>query len=194
MRKRTRWIKTPNVIRLDQSGPRGTYVLYFDGGSGSGWEMLPDLKGSDPFKTVGTAVPLADGELEFARGYLSGFELNAWLADQVPGYRLTAPAAHVLRIEHGTSATDYTLDPATNLPLKSAGVSLADPDHPVPTEMHYDGWREVSGVRFTTRRVSYHSGVKRGEVTTEDIRVNAGLRPQDLVTKPADGAPDIPRR
>ena len=194
VRKRTRWIRTPNVIRLDQRGPRGTYVLYFDGGSQSGWELLPDLRSSDPFKTTGTAVALAGGELEFARGYLSGFELNLWLADQTPGYRVTSPAEHVVRIEHGTSATDFTLDPATNLPLKSASVSLADPDHPVPTEMRYDTWREVSGVRFATHRVSYHSGMKRGDVTTADLRVDAGLRPQDLAAKPADAAPDLPGR
>jgi len=37
-------------------------------------------------------------------------------------------------------------------------------------------------------------GVKRGEVTTSDVRVNTGLRAQDLAAKPADFAPDLPRR
>ena len=194
VRKRTRWMRTPNVVRLDQRGPRGTYVLYFDGGSGSGWEILPDLKSPDPFKTTGTAIELAGGELQFARGYLSGFELNLWLADQVSGYRVTSPAPNVLRIEHDGSATDFTLDPVTCLPVKSAGVSLADPDRPVPAEMRYEGWIEVSGVRFPTHRVNYHSGVKRGEVTTEEVRVNTGLRAQDLAAKPVDFAPDLPRR
>src|SRR5690349_3461071 len=31
VRKRTRWVRTPNLLRVDQIGPRGTYVLYFDG-------------------------------------------------------------------------------------------------------------------------------------------------------------------
>jgi hypothetical protein len=194
VRKRTRWVRTPNVLRLDQRGPRGTYVLYFDGGSGSGWEILPDLTGSDPFKTTGTAVALAGGELQFAKGYLSGFELNLWLADQLPGYKVTSPAAQVLRIEHGGTATDFTLDPATSLPVKSSGVSLADPDHPVPGEMRYEEWRETSGIRFPTRRANYLSGLKRGEVTTADIRVNVGLQPTDLAAKPADFAPDLVRR
>jgi hypothetical protein len=194
VRKRTRWMKSPNVVRLDQRGPRGTYVLYFEGGSDSGWEILPDLRGPDLFKTTGTAIALTGGELQFARGYLSGFELNLWLADRIIGYRVTSPAPHVLRIEHGTDATDFTLDPVTSVPLRSAGVSLADPDHPVPAEMRYEGWKQISGVRFPTRRVNFHSGVKRGEVTTEDVRVNVGLRPQDLALKPADFAPDIPSR
>jgi hypothetical protein len=194
VRKRTRWVRTPNVLRLDQRGPRGTYVLYFDGGSGSGWEILPDVTGSDPFKTTGTAIPLAGGELQFARGYLSGFELNLWLADRLPGYKVTSSTPQVLRIEHGDTATDFTLDPVTSLPVKSSGVSLADPDHPVPGEMRYEEWRETSGIRFPTHRVNYQSGRKRGEVTTADIHVNVGLQPKDLAAKPADSAPDFGRR
>ena len=38
VRKRTRWMRRPNLLRLDQIGPRGTYVLYFEASSGSGWE------------------------------------------------------------------------------------------------------------------------------------------------------------
>jgi len=191
VRKRTRWVRTPNVLRIDQRGPRGTYVLYYDGGSGSGWELLPELTGPDPFKTTGTAIALAGGELRFAKGYLSGFDLNMWLADQLPGYRVTSSAPQVLRIEHGDTATDFTLDPVTSLPTKSSGVSLADPDHPVPGEMRYEEWRQTSGIRFPTHRVNYLSGLKRGEVTTSDIRVNAGLQPKDLAAKPADSAPDL---
>jgi len=108
-----------------QRSPRDTYVLYFDGGAGSGWEILPDLTSADLFKTTGTAVELAGGELLFAKRYLSGFDLTMWLADRRGGYTVASPDADVLRIEHDGSATG------------SAGVSLADPDRPVPAEMHY---------------------------------------------------------
>jgi hypothetical protein len=50
------------------------------------------------------------------------------------------------------------------------------------------------GQERPAHRVNYHSGVKRGEVTREAIHVNIGLRPQDLAAKPADFAPDLPRR
>lgn len=191
--KRTRWMRSPTTLRLDQIGPRGTYVLYLNGGSGSGWEILPDLRSPDRFKTTGTSIELAGGELAFARSYLSGFELNMWLAD-IRGYTVTSPRPNVLRIEHDGDATDFTIDPVTALPIKTAGVSLADPDRPVQSEMLYGGWREISGVRFPTHRVSYHSGVKRGEVTTADIHVNVGLRSQELATIPPDFAPDISSR
>src|SRR5439155_6081883 len=159
VRKRTRWIRSPSTLRLDQIGQRGTYVLYLDGGSGSGWEILPDLKSPNRFKTTGTPIELAGGELEFARSYLSGFELNLWLAD-VRGYTVTSPRPNVLRIVHDGNATDFTLDPVTSLPLKTAGLSLADPDRPVAGEMRYEGSSEMSGVRFPTHRVNYPSGVK----------------------------------
>lgn len=193
VRKRTRWMRSPNVVRLDQIGPRGTYVLYFDGSSGDGWEILPDLTSPDIYKTAGKAVSLAGGELEFAKGYLFGFDLNVWLADQMPGFTVSSPKPNIVRIDREGKATDFTLDPVTSLPLTSASLSLADPNHPVQAEMRYDGWKEVSGVRFSTHRVNYHNGVNRGEVTTETIRVNSGLRAQDLATKPADFSPDLPR-
>jgi hypothetical protein len=191
--KRTRWMRSPSTLRLDQRGPRGTYVLYLDGASGSGWEILPDLRSPDRYKTTGTPIALAGGELEFARSYLSGFDLNLWLAD-MRGYTVASPGPNVLRIEHDGNATIFTLDPLTRLPVKTAGISLADPDRPVAAEVRYEGWREIAGVRFPTHRMNYHSGVKRGEMTTEAIHVNVGLRPQELAAKPADFAPDIPRR
>jgi len=194
VRKRTRWVRSPNLLRLDQVGPRGTYVLYFDGGASAGWELLPDLTGPDPYKTSGKVVALAGGELEFAKGYLYGFDLDLWLADRNPAFTVTSPRPDVIRIEHHGKANDLTLDPATGVPLRSAGISLADPDRPVPGEMRFEGWQAVSGVRFPTHRANYLSGVKRGEVTTSNIAVNVGLRKQDLEAQPADFAPVIPGR
>jgi hypothetical protein len=193
VRKRTRWMRSPKLLRLDQIGPRDTYVLYFDGSSGSGWEMLPDLNNPDPLKTTGKSIELAGGELKFATNYLAGFQFNMWLADRMPGYTVTSPAPNVLRIEHDGDANDFTLDTATWLPAKTSGVSLANPDRPVQSEMRYEAWTEVAGVHFPTKRANYHSGVKLGEITDATIRVNIGLKPQELAAKPPDFAPDIPR-
>jgi hypothetical protein len=195
VRKRTRWMRSSNLLRVDQIGARATYVLYFNGGSESGWEMLPDLKNNDKFKTTGEAIELVGGELKFAQNYLSGFDLRVWLADRIPGYVVTSPAPNVARIAHDGTAIDITLDPGTWLPIKSASVSLADPDHPVPAEMRIEGWTEVAGVRFSTQRANYHSGVKLAEITEEEpIRVNAGLTLLQLAAKPADFVPDIRNR
>jgi hypothetical protein len=44
---------------------------------------------------------------------------------------VSSPAPIVLRITHDGDATDLSLDPATWLPVKSAGISLTNPDRPV---------------------------------------------------------------
>jgi len=140
VRKRTRWMRDPNVIRLDQVGPRDTYVLFYDGSASSGWEILPDRGGSDPLRTTGKAIDLAGGELRFAQSYLSGFQFNQWLADRVAGFTVSSPAPNVLRIAHGDNADDFTLDSTTALPLKSSGISLANPD---PSSSQRDALRSV---------------------------------------------------
>jgi hypothetical protein len=192
VRKRTRWMRKPNVVRLDQIGPRDTYVLFYDGSAGSGWEILPDLTNPDPLKTTGKAIALVGGELRFATNYLSGFQLNLWLADRMPGYTVTSPAPNVLRIEHDGNATDFTLDPATWLPVKSSGASLANPDRPVRTELRYQAWTTVAGIKFPTKRANYHNGLNLGEITDATIRVNLGLTLEQLASKPPSFAPDIP--
>ena len=194
VRKRTRWMREPNVVRLDQIGPRDTYVLFYNGASRSGWEILPDLTNRDPSKTTGKAVPLAGGELKFATSYLSGFQFNQWLADRTKGFTVTSPAPNVLRIAHDGDANDLTLDPATWLPIKSAGVSLANPDRPVQAEMHYEAWTTVAGIRFPTKRANYHNRLKLGEITDAPIRVNVGFTLDQLAAKPADSYPDLSRR
>lgn len=193
--KRVRWMRNPNVLRVDQYGPRDTYVLFLDGRTDSGWEMLPDMRGADVYKTTGEAIPLSGGELRFAKNYLTGFDLTMWLADRNPGYVVTSPAANVLRIAHDGVASDTMLDPGTWLPLKSSSVSLADPNRPVPAEMRLGQWSVFDGIHFPTKRANYHSGAKLAEeVSQGPIRINCGLRLEDLATKPANFAPVIPGR
>ena len=131
--KRVRWIR-PNYLRIDQVGPGDTYALYFNGGSG--WEILPN-------KTV---ADLAAGELKFARGYLTGLNLNFWLADRDPNYVITSTAPHIITIvtkDDPSRTTEITLDPATSLPVKQASLSHADPDRPVPAEDRFDQWESA---------------------------------------------------
>ena len=122
-----------------------------------------------------------------------GFDLDLWLAGRTPGFTVASPRPDALRIEHHGKATDFTVDPGVGLPLKWADISLADADGAVPGEMRFEGWRELSGVRFPPQS-ELSNGMKRGEVTMSDIRLNVGLRKLDLEAKPADFAPEIPSR
>lgn len=177
--KRTRWIR-PNILRIDQVGPGDTYVLYFDGTGG--WEILPDK----------TYAVLAGSELQFAKNYLRGLDLNVWLADRDPQYAVTSPAPNVIDIADGANAgkkIEYTLDPATFLPVKNTAISISDTGQPIAQEIHLDQWTAVDGVRFPHHMINMHDGVKRAEGVIESIKMNSGLNPADLALKPANLAP-----
>jgi hypothetical protein len=179
VRKRTRWIR-PNYLRLDQVGPTDTYVLYFDGTSG--WEILPD-------KTV---TRLAGGELKFAQNYLSGLNLNFWLADRDPSRVITSSGPNVVVVStkgDSSQRTEMTLDPVTFLPVKETDISLSDPNHAVPSETRLEQWLAIDGVKFPQRITKFQSGRKLAEITLEQIKLNGGIKAGDLAIKPPDLKP-----
>ncbi|HKF41631.1 MAG TPA: hypothetical protein VKG01_00895 [Thermoanaerobaculia bacterium] len=180
VRKRTRWIR-PSSIRVDQTGPGSTYVLYFDGRSG--WEVLPGTT---------KAVELTGGELEFARGYVRGFFLLMWLADRDSRYKLTSPEANVVRISDGdlSHQLDFTLDPKTGLLVKETSLSLSDPAHPVTSDKVFEAWTTSDGVRFPDRFSVLRSGRRVAIAKSlDEARINQGLKLEDLTAKPPDGKP-----
>jgi hypothetical protein len=181
VRKRVRWIK-PNLLRLDQVGPYDTYVLYFDGNAG--WEVPPD----------GHLADLTGGEKAFAEKYLSGFELNLWLADRLPNYQVSSPAQNIVRISSRNNAhqqTEIALDPSSWLPTKESSVSLADPAHPVPSETLVKEWMAVQGVNFPRRVWVLHGGIRLADIETKAIALNSRLNPTELARKPSNLKPDM---
>ena len=183
VRKRTRWIR-PSYLRLDQEGPGSTYVLYFDGTAG--WEILPGTK---------EVIALAGGELLFAQNYERNFQLNLWLADRFPRYRVTSPSANVVQISTGDTTNEvFTLDPASGLPLKSGTMSLSDPAHPMTSESVWTTWEDVQGMRFPRSWTVLRSGIKVAEAKDNHTTVNVGLKLEDLAAKPPDMKPVLSSR
>jgi len=181
--KRTRWVQ-PNYLRLDQAGPTDTYVLYFDGTSG--WEIFPD-------KTV---ADLAGGELKFAQNYLSGLNLNFWLADRDPSRVITSSGPNVITVStRGDSSqkSEITLDPVTFLPVKKTDISLSNPNHPVPSETIFEQWQAIDGVKFPQRISKFQNGRKVAEITVEQTKLNRGIKASDLSIKPPDLNPVMSR-
>lgn len=177
--KRTRWIR-PNILRLDQVGPGDTYLLYFDGTGG--WEILPNK----------VYAALAGTELQFAKGYLRGLDLHVWLADRDPQLTSTSPAPNVIEFADGANQgkkMEFTLDPATLLPMKESTIVISDAGQPIAQEMHLEEWRAVDGVLFPHRMINLHDGVKRAEITVESVKTNGGMSPADLAFRPANLAP-----
>jgi hypothetical protein len=180
VRKRTRWI-SPSYVRVDQTGPGSTYVLYFDGKSG--WEVLPGTN---------KAIELEGGELKFAQGYVRGFFLPMWLADRDPRYKITSPSENVIRISGGDlpQPLDYTLDPKTWLPVKETSLSLSDPSRPMPMAKVFEDWAPANGLRLPSRFSVFRADIRVAVAKTlDESRINQGLKLEDLTARPPDGKP-----
>ena len=179
VQKRVRFIR-PSYLRIDQVGPGDTYVLYFDGTAG--WEITPD----------GTVANLSGGELRFAEGYLGGLSINRWLMNQNPEVVFTSSSPYTITIaSKGDSQhqTVITLDPTSHLEVKSTGISLADPDHPVASETRVENWQPVDGLKFPGRIINIHAGAKLADITVQYTKLNKNLHVADLSRKPADNKP-----
>jgi hypothetical protein len=179
VRKRTRWIR-PNYLRVDQTGPGSTYVLYCDGTTG--WEILPGTT---------DAVRLSGGELAFAQRYVESFRLNTWLADRDPRNHITSPSPNVVRVSDGdvSHQVDITLDPVSSLPVKIGTISLSDPAHPIPSDEVTTDWETVQGLRFPRHWTVLRNGIRVAEAKDARSFVNRGLKLSDLMAKPADSKP-----
>jgi hypothetical protein len=179
--KRTRWIK-PNFLRLDQAGPGNSYVLYFDGTSG--WEILPD----------NGFVALSGDELSFAKGYLSGVNLNSWLADRDPHNKFTAVTSNVVAIssdDDDSGKTEVTLDPSTSLPLKETVITGSNGKHPIVKTREFEGWEDFEGVKFPSRIINFHGDQKVADIKLQYIKAHDQLVPKELSVKPENLKPEM---
>jgi len=111
-------------------------------------------------------------------------------------YRITSPAANVVRVSDGDVAhqVDLTLDPVSSLPIKTAFISLSDPARPVPSEEVVAEWETVQGIRFARRWSVFRSGIRVATATVDETRLNSGLEPTDLAAKPPDFKPVLSSR
>ncbi|HJW13777.1 MAG TPA: hypothetical protein VJ776_03725 [Thermoanaerobaculia bacterium] len=147
---------------------------------------------SQPLPGTAKAVDLSGGELEFAKGYVRGFFLMMWLADRDPRYKITSPSENVVRISDGdlSHQLDFTLDPTSRLPVKETSLSLSDPAHPLPKDNVYEEWITADGLRFPGRFSVVRAGVRIAVAkSVDEIRINKGIKLEDLSAKPADNKP-----
>jgi hypothetical protein len=173
--KRTRWIR-PNVLRLDQVGPGNSYVIYFDGMAG--WEILPD-KGF---------LQLAGDELDFARGYLNGLDVNVWLADGKANNIFSTSAPNVITIstrDDDSSRTEITLNSKTLLPEKEEVVSISHKSHSVVTRTRkFEDWGAFQGVMFPQRIINFHGDRKVADIRLKELKLDSGMTTDDLAVRP----------
>ncbi len=126
--------------------------------------------------------------MNFARGYLSGLDLNSWLADGNANNVFTASARNVVTIstrDDVSHKTEITLNPETFLPEKELLVSMNDRSHSVVTKTRqFQDWEAFQGVRFPRRIINFHGDKKVADIRLEELKLDSGTRTEDLALEP----------
>ena len=168
-RQTNRWI-APAHFRQDTELPFGKLATYFDGSQG--WISGP--QGAGPM----TGAVLQQAGLEMFR-----LLFPLLLSDRDPARTLQAFAENALEIsDQRAHAVRLWLHPQTGLPLKQTYQSPGEP--PSQVEDVYDEWMEVNGIRAPKRIRINRGGAPFGETRIQDLKLNSGLKVEDLSKRP----------
>jgi len=171
MKQQIRWV-APSFFRQDQVLPIGTIVAYSDGKTG--WLSMPQ-----------GVIPMNASVLKQAQGEILREWVTLVLSDR-DGSR-TVTAGSPKSVEISTADGDsirVEFDDATGLPVrvvyKEAGMGGA----PSEVKETISDWREVDGIKLPFKVLMEQNEQKVGEVAISEIKINTGIKPEDLSRKP----------
>jgi hypothetical protein len=171
MNRTDRWV-APSYFREDTKLPFGTVSIYGDGKSG--WMSSPQGQ---------SALPPA--QLKPVQDKLLRVFFSMLLSDRLPGRTVDWIGEGMLEISdgHGSTVRLY-VDEKTGLPAKVeyASVSMGGPTSTI--DETFDGFEELNGVKLPNRMTIMQDGRKYGNLVVESVKLNTGLKPEDLGKKP----------
>jgi hypothetical protein len=162
----------PTTFRQDQILPIGTIVAYSDGKAG--WLATPQ-----------GLMPMPPQVLNQARGEMFREWITLALSDRDSSRTVAAASANAVEISSadGQSA-QVEFDAATGLPsvLIYKETSMGGP--PSEIKETFSDWRDVDGIKLPFKVQIEQNGKKAGEAAVTEIKLNTGLKPEELNKKP----------
>jgi zinc protease len=147
----------PSIFRQDQELPFGKIAVYSDGKAG--WMVSP--QGTQPLPPP--ILKQVDDEM----------------ARSLPRLLLTPNPTYSADGTLDFGAIQLVVDEKTGLPVKSLFTMNGQ-----KVEEQYSDWREVDGLKLPFKSVIQQGGKQFGEIITTDLKLNTGLKPEDLSKKP----------
>ncbi len=171
IKQQVRWV-APNTIRQDQSFGVMTIVAYTDGKSG--WISQPQGVMSMPPPVLRQAQGEAFREVQ-----------TLMLSDRNASRTVSAIAPNAVDIsgESGLSVR-VEFDDATGLPLRETYQETGMDGKPSEVKETYSDWRDVDGVKLPFKAIMEQNGKKSGEASISEIKINTGIRAEELSKKP----------
>lgn len=165
------WI-APSTFRQEQQLPFGKVIAYSDGTTG--WLQTPQGN-----------MPMPAPVLQQVRGELFRLWIPLALSDRDPDRTVNYAGDGVLEIsgKQGVSIR-LKVDEASGIPISVSYSSSQMSGAPEIVEETFSDWRDVQGVRLPFKTVIMQGGRKFAESTVQSIRINAGLKPEELSRKP----------
>jgi predicted Zn-dependent peptidase len=171
MKRTDRWV-VPANFREDTQLPFGTVSIYGDGKSG--WMSSPQ-----------GLAPLPPAQLKPVQDKLLRLFFLMLLSDKLPGRSVNRIGDGTLEISdgHGSTARLF-VDEKTGMPAKVEYASESMNGPPSTIDEIYNGFEEVNGIKIPNRMTIMQNGRKYADVVVESVKLNTGLKAEDLSKKP----------
>ncbi len=171
MRRMDRWV-APSYFREDTTLPFGTVSIYGDGKTG--WMSSPQ-----------GLAPLPPGQLKPVQDKLLRLFFPMLLSDRLAGRTVNWVGEGTLEISDGQGSTARLfVDEKTGMPAKVEYSSPGLRGAPSTIDETYDAFEEVDGLKLPKRMTIFQNGHKYAEVVVESVKLNTGLKAEDLSKKP----------
>ena len=129
-------------------------------------------------------APLPAAQLKPVEDKLLRLYFPMLLSDRLPGRTVNLAGDNTLEISDGQgSSVRLFIDEKTNLPAKVEYSSPAMKGPPSTIDETYEEFADVDGMKLPKRLTITQNGHKYADVVIESIKLNTGLKPDDLSKK-----------
>jgi hypothetical protein len=170
VKETNRWIK-PAYFRQDSTVPAGKIAAYFDGKAG--WISTPQGWGA----LAGTQLKQVQGDM-FRQYFL------LLTSDRLAGRSVNALEDGTLEIGGEGQIVKLGFNSETGLPERIVYDAVHAAGPPVTVLEEYHDFRDIAGVKIPFRISITQGGQKFAEVTVNEVKINSGLKVDDLVKRP----------
>jgi len=172
MKQQIRWA-APSFFRQDEvlPPPTGTIIAFSDGKTG--WLSTPQ-----------GVMPMPPPVLKQVQGEIFREWVSLMLSDRDASRMVSAAGPKTVEISTADGQRVQVEFDDAGLPVRLGYRETGMGGAPSEVKETVSDWREVDGVKLPFKVLMEQNGQKVGEVTISEIKLNTGIKPEELSRKP----------
>jgi len=167
--QKNQWV-LPGGFRQELKGPFGLVNAFFDGAGG--WLKAPQGE-----------MPLGGPMLTQVKQTVFAEFFTLIRSNQDAGRNVNLVGPGTVEISAPGVTGKLVVDAATGLPQKWVTTGIG-PQGPVEQEYRWSDYRAVDGIQFPHKVTVFQGGQQANESTVTSLKINGGLKVEDLAKKP----------